>query len=192
MGAGGKRVRQDYSHDAFTGQLLVAQVDTENQATADTWDDKFTTSYGYDLAGNVTVVSGKTSGVRDQVECFEYDYLRRLTEAWTNATWNCTSAPVPGGSGADAYWRQWTFDAGWQPHDPGRQDRDRRHDLDLCLSGSGGGEAACRHRGDGEWCGGPAGQELHLRQRRQHHLPHHGGRQPAGADLAAVSRWRCR
>ena len=43
----------------------------------------------------------------DQEECFRYDYLRRLTEAWTQTAATCTT---PQRTGADPYWRQWTFD----------------------------------------------------------------------------------
>ncbi|WP_212829984.1 RHS repeat-associated core domain-containing protein [Catellatospora sp. TT07R-123] len=106
-GTAGKQVRRTNSWDAPTGRLLVSQIDTENQTTLGTWVDRYTTSYGYDDAGNVTVIAGKTAGVRDQVECFSYDYLRRMTKAWTEATWVCST---PQRAGADPYWREWSFD----------------------------------------------------------------------------------
>lgn len=112
-GAAGKQVRQIYGYDEPTGRLTSAQLDTENQTTAGTFDDKFTTEYGYDNSGNINAIAGKTAGTRDQVECFEYDHLRRLTEAWTNSSWDCNVAEQDrplGGAGADPYWRKWEFD----------------------------------------------------------------------------------
>ncbi|WP_144127254.1 RHS repeat-associated core domain-containing protein [Catellatospora sichuanensis] len=109
-GHAGKQLRQTFTHDEATGRLLTTQIDAENQTTTGAFDDKFTTDYGYDAVGNITAIAGKLSGTRDQVECFKYDHLRRLTEAWTNSTWDCSAAPIAGGAGADPYWRQWTFD----------------------------------------------------------------------------------
>ncbi|GAA1393437.1 RHS repeat-associated core domain-containing protein [Catellatospora coxensis] len=103
----GKRLRIDRSFEASTSRLLVLQVDTETPGSPNTYDDRYTTSFGYDQAGNVAAIAGKTAGVRDQVECFQYDYLRRMTKAWTEASWACNT---PQRTGADPYWREWTFD----------------------------------------------------------------------------------
>jgi RHS repeat-associated protein len=73
----------------------------------DSYQERSTTSYSYQQAGNVTAIAGTTNGTADQEECFRYDYLRRLTEAWTQPSGACTS---PQRTGADPYWRQWTFD----------------------------------------------------------------------------------
>ncbi|GHJ47115.1 hypothetical protein Cs7R123_44570 [Catellatospora sp. TT07R-123] len=106
-GTAGKQVRRTNTWDAPTPRLTVNQIDTENQATPGTWVDRYTTSYGYDDSGNVTAIAGKTSGITDQVECFNYDYQRRMTKAWTEATWSCTT---PQRTGSDPYWREWSFD----------------------------------------------------------------------------------
>ncbi len=94
-------------HGTSARRLLDARVHTENPITPGTWDDKFSTQYAYRDNGLITVIAGKTDGQRDQVECFTYDHQQRLTEAWTEATWNCATAQR---AGADPYWRQWTFD----------------------------------------------------------------------------------
>ncbi|GAA4736631.1 hypothetical protein GCM10023263_93880 [Phytohabitans rumicis] len=102
-----KRIRITNTLDDATRRLKTVQVDTENAITANNWDDRSTTGYTYDPAGNITVVAGKTDGVQDQAECFRYDHLRRLTEAWTEATPSCLT---PQRTGADPYWRAWTYD----------------------------------------------------------------------------------
>ncbi|MCP2270239.1 RHS repeat-associated core domain-containing protein [Actinokineospora diospyrosa] len=65
--------------------------------------------YTYDPAGNVTkIVNARPANTRTQ--CFGYDALRRLTQAWT-ATDAC-AAPVSSSTvgGPDPYWTSWTFD----------------------------------------------------------------------------------
>jgi RHS repeat-associated protein len=46
--------------------------------------------------------------VPEQQECFRYDSLERLNEAWSQVPGSCTT---PQRSGPDAYWRQWSRDA---------------------------------------------------------------------------------
>ncbi|HEX6685093.1 MAG TPA: RICIN domain-containing protein [Candidatus Limnocylindrales bacterium] len=108
LGNAGKWVRQINEYQMHTRRLSATHVEVET--TPGTLTRKFTTDYDYDPAGNITLVAGKTDGIADQTECFRYDHLRRLTEAW--------SQPSPGNgcltpqrTGADPYWRQWTFDA---------------------------------------------------------------------------------
>jgi RHS repeat-associated protein len=47
-------------------------------------------------------------------QCYEYDYLKRLTQAWTPAGTsgtNCDAAPAAGSvGGAAPYWLSWTYD----------------------------------------------------------------------------------
>lgn len=107
LSAPGKHVRIGNTYDSATRRLTKHQIDSENPASPGTWVDKYTHEYGYDRAGNITVIAGKTNGSRDQVECFSYDYLRRLTRAFTNSSWSCGT---PTRAGADPYWREWTFD----------------------------------------------------------------------------------
>lgn len=108
LGAGGKQVKQTNVFDAGTRRL--ASADTLIESSPSVFTSKYTSEFGYNNAGLITSIAGKTNGSRDQVECFKYDYLQRLNEAWTNNTWDCNAAPVAGGAGADPYWRKWTFD----------------------------------------------------------------------------------
>jgi len=106
-GAAGSQMRRSFSYEEATGRTRAEQVDAETSPGVFT--SRYTTEYGYDHAGNVRAVAGKTDGARDQVECFRYDHLRRLVEAWTAATWECSAGPQR--TGADPYHRTWTFDA---------------------------------------------------------------------------------
>ncbi|WP_433379313.1 RHS repeat-associated core domain-containing protein [Actinoplanes sp. CA-142083] len=101
LGVTGKRVWQSYYYDTDTRRLDRTVVDAEvpRPVQADT-------HYTYDPAGNVTSVADT-----DDVQCLGYDYLRRLTEAWTPAA-DC--AADPGTSllaGAAPYWQSFTYDA---------------------------------------------------------------------------------
>jgi YD repeat-containing protein len=80
----------------------------QDKATAATI--AYTSNYQYDQVGNVKSIATATGTTQDQVECFGYDYLRRLTDAWTEgATATCTNPAKPI-AGVDPYRLQWTFD----------------------------------------------------------------------------------
>src|SRR5690349_1893622 len=49
--------------------------------------------YKYDDSGNITKVTTAADGVATDTQCFQYDYLQRLTEAWS-ATDDCAGAPA--------------------------------------------------------------------------------------------------
>lgn len=71
-------------------------------------------TYGYDPAGNVTEIANEATavGATADMQCFEYDHLRRLTLAWTPGDGDCADTPsVSGLGGAAPYWLSWTFDA---------------------------------------------------------------------------------
>jgi RHS repeat-associated protein len=71
----------------------------------------------YDLAGNVTRESTSRNNTTTETQCYGYDTLARLTQAWT-ATDNCAADPS-GNNGAtvgdpigaaSAYWTTWQID----------------------------------------------------------------------------------
>ncbi|WP_454855441.1 hypothetical protein [Promicromonospora soli] len=69
--------------------------------------------YAYDPAGNVLSVKDvpSTLGKAGDKQCFAYDALRRLTEAWTPGTGDCSLAKsIPGLGGAAPYWNSWEYD----------------------------------------------------------------------------------
>jgi RHS repeat-associated protein len=100
--------------DEHTGLLKEQSVVRKPTTPSNVHQQK----YEYDLVGNVTrqTTNRLTTGT-SETQCFGYDGLRRLTEAWT-ATDNCATAPTENnrsmigntiGAGS-AYWTSWAFD----------------------------------------------------------------------------------
>jgi RHS repeat-associated protein len=66
--------------------------------------------YKYDAAGNITKIADIPAGGASDVQCFTYDHLRRISQAWT-ATDDCVAAPSSAViGGAAPYWQSWTYD----------------------------------------------------------------------------------
>ncbi|HEX8630922.1 MAG TPA: RHS repeat-associated core domain-containing protein, partial [Catenuloplanes sp.] len=70
------------------------------------------TKYDYDPAGNITKIADTPNSRLPDVQCFTYDHLRRLTEAWTPTSGACDekqrSADALGG--AAPYWQSYKYD----------------------------------------------------------------------------------
>jgi RHS repeat-associated protein len=113
LGADGKRARIITETDEATFRLTKAQVHTERPGTPDTWDEKLTEHYRYDPAGNVTAITETDpAGAVVTQQCFQTDYLRRLTEAWTTTATACQTTPAQTSvGGPDPYWHSYTYDA---------------------------------------------------------------------------------
>ena len=74
------------------------------------------TFYEYDDAGNVLKIDDEPGTIARDTQCFTYDHLRRLTEAWTPASADCDQQPTAAGLGGPAkYWQSWDFGS---PTDP--------------------------------------------------------------------------
>lgn len=67
-------------------------------------------AYEYDDAGNVLSITDTPGELATDRQCFEYDHLRRLTEAWTPGTSCDDEASVTDLSGPAAYWQSFTYD----------------------------------------------------------------------------------
>jgi len=66
--------------------------------------------YQYDPIGNVTQISDVPAGGPADQQCFAYDYLRRMTEAWTVAD-VCGSAPAAAAvGGMNPFWTTYGYD----------------------------------------------------------------------------------
>jgi RHS repeat-associated protein len=105
LSTGAKAVKLGYEYEYGTHRLRRATVarDTAPQALADV-------SYEYDPAGNVTKIKDSVQDAAE-TQCFRYDYLRRLTDAWTPGSGDCKADPVASGlAGPAPYWHSWTFD----------------------------------------------------------------------------------
>ncbi|MEU9126450.1 RHS repeat-associated core domain-containing protein, partial [Streptomyces sp. NPDC048506] len=119
VGSGGKFTQVTNSYEFGTQRLSNSRVDRQDIAGVDQ-----SATYGYDPAGNVTSLSD-VSRIGTDTQCFTYDHLRRLTEAWTQAEKTC--APAPAGNmiaGPAPYWHSYAYDAAGNrtklaQHDPG-------------------------------------------------------------------------
>ncbi|HCT76910.1 MAG TPA: hypothetical protein DGT23_10035, partial [Micromonosporaceae bacterium] len=105
LGNTDKRARVSTVFDPVTRRLTGIWNSVET--TPGSFQVPYDYSYSYDHAGNIKSIAGNVHGVPDQEECFTYDHLQRLTEAWTQTSGTCAT---PQRTGADPYRRQWTFD----------------------------------------------------------------------------------
>ncbi|GAA1287809.1 hypothetical protein Psi02_70250 [Planotetraspora silvatica] len=63
-------------------------------------------------AGDVTAIADTPTGGTADTQCFGYEGLRRLAEAWTPGDGNCSVPPSTAGLGGPApYWQSYTYDA---------------------------------------------------------------------------------
>ncbi|MFI9787887.1 RHS repeat-associated core domain-containing protein [Kitasatospora sp. NPDC051984] len=103
------------SYDKHTGRLNEQLVQRGTSTVAPSDVDR--QHYDYDQSGNTIRQVSTRLGATSETQCFTYDQLDRLTQAWT-ATDSCAAAPtkaahtqvgdaITGG----AYWTDWAFDA---------------------------------------------------------------------------------
>ncbi|GLH96534.1 polymorphic toxin-type HINT domain-containing protein [Phytohabitans aurantiacus] len=105
-GATGKQVDQTFSYEFGTGRLVKATTSHFGMAGTDR-----SAEYRYQDAGNVTQITDTSrDGVDNQ--CFRYDALARLTEAWSQgAAGDCATSPDTATIGGPAPYRAaYTYD----------------------------------------------------------------------------------
>lgn len=67
--------------------------------------------YSYDDAGNITRIADVPLNGPQDVQCFDQDWLGRLTQAWTPGSGDCGIEPTTANlGGAAPYWLEWQFD----------------------------------------------------------------------------------
>ncbi|GAA0801694.1 RHS repeat-associated core domain-containing protein [Spirilliplanes yamanashiensis] len=96
-----------YAYERGTRRLHNVMVDRE----AVTGNDANVT-YEYDAAGNTRRIADTptTAGSKVDVQCFQYDYLRRLKEAWAQGKDGCAAAPAQSALGGPApYWQTFGY-----------------------------------------------------------------------------------
>jgi hypothetical protein len=71
----------DTAADEATGRLTQLSMGT--QTGASTWAEQLTENYNYNPAGQVTSIGETNAGTLVSNQCFAYDGLKQLTEAWT-------------------------------------------------------------------------------------------------------------
>ncbi|MFF6811836.1 polymorphic toxin-type HINT domain-containing protein [Streptomyces sp. NPDC012403] len=101
----GKKAWVTNEYEPGTQRLAYTRVDRQDVAGVDQ-----ASTFRYDEAGNVLSVSD-TSRSGTDTQCFTYDHLRRLTEAWTQPTTACASTPDASVLGGPApYWTSYGYD----------------------------------------------------------------------------------
>ncbi|MEU7825491.1 RHS repeat-associated core domain-containing protein [Catellatospora sp. NPDC049133] len=107
-GGTGKKAWLTYEYERGTDRLKRFRVDRQTVGNID-----LDAHYDYDAAGNVlSIADTPANGARD-VQCFEYDRLRRLTRAWSTASTTNVCADGVGQTGVGGpapYHHSWTFD----------------------------------------------------------------------------------
>ncbi|MEU7873137.1 RHS repeat-associated core domain-containing protein [Dactylosporangium sp. NPDC049140] len=106
LGTGNARVWLDYQYDEPTRRLVNAY------ATPEAKNQIFNFTYKYDATGNLTKITDVPNGGQPaDAQCFAYDYLRRMTEAWTQKDSDCTAARSDTLLGTTApYWDSYQYD----------------------------------------------------------------------------------
>ncbi|GAB1646763.1 RHS repeat domain-containing protein [Krasilnikovia sp. MM14-A1259] len=106
-GTGG-HVWTAYTRELETGRTTGIRTDAEQATPAIVAN----VQYRYDNAGNVLQTTDTAPDPVDDTQCFTYDNLRRLTQAWTPAGGDCAVAPSTSQLGGPApYWQSWQYDA---------------------------------------------------------------------------------
>jgi RHS repeat-associated protein len=112
LGDTGARTWLSYYYDDNTRRLRRSIVDAEVSQPMQT-----DAHYTYDPAGNITSIADTPVNQAADVQCYRYDHLRRLTDAWTPSTgsWSetagCSGDPsVAGLTGPAPYWHSYAYD----------------------------------------------------------------------------------
>nr|BFE62416.1 hypothetical protein GCM10020063_069420 [Dactylosporangium thailandense] len=112
LGSGTKKVRQTTLIDEATGRPTTTSTETQNQSVTTNWDERLTEQYGFDNAGNLKSVKETSAASPAPSQCFNYDALQQLTEAWTTTAAACQATPTqPVVGGADAYWSSYAYNS---------------------------------------------------------------------------------
>ncbi|MEU6234435.1 RHS repeat-associated core domain-containing protein [Kitasatospora sp. NPDC047058] len=126
LGRGGANVVATMVIDDATGRVTRSILDKENAPTANV----DSVDYTYNALGQVTSARNAQDGQVADLQCFNHDYLGRLTQAWTDtgtqttlaqpnvpAVGGCTNAngpamtaDKPSVGGPAPYWQQYEYD----------------------------------------------------------------------------------
>ena len=113
LGTGSNRVQVTTDEWADTHKDKTITVRTEHPGTPGTFDEAMTQGYSWNGDGELTSIDDQHAGSTTGSQCFSYDYLQRLTTAFTTtpALGGCAAAPSTSTvGGPDAYWQTYTYD----------------------------------------------------------------------------------
>ncbi|MGX6750389.1 polymorphic toxin-type HINT domain-containing protein [Streptomyces xantholiticus] len=116
LGALPYRVWVQNSYDESSGELQNQQVFRE-QTPLPNNNLVSKREYSYDPAGNVTGIREHATGIEER-QCFTYDPLGQLKDAWTSKDQTACTAPentdgtlnVAAGADSSGYWQQYEYD----------------------------------------------------------------------------------
>ncbi|RSS45073.1 RHS repeat-associated core domain-containing protein [Streptomyces sp. WAC08241] len=111
ISAAAKRIFLSRTYESGTGRMLTSATDDQTRGPVQDL------AYGYDQAGNVTSIHDRAdTGTGGDHQCFGYDGLRRLTQAWTPKTADCSAAGRTAANlgGPAPYWSGFTYNASGQ------------------------------------------------------------------------------
>ncbi|WP_284748525.1 RHS repeat-associated core domain-containing protein [Amycolatopsis sp. RTGN1] len=95
------------TYDEVTRRAQTTTVSRETQVGAELTKR----TYSYDPAGNVRKIADTPSGAAADIQCFDYDYLQRMTDAWTPSSGDCSTAKSASAlNGAAPYWKTYAYD----------------------------------------------------------------------------------
>ena len=96
-----------FGYDPGNGAITEIKDTSNVSSTYTTQADRV---YGRNDSGDVTKIA-TTGAAGADTQCFGYDYLHELTQAWTPTTGDCTVAPTSTGiGGAAPYWTSYAID----------------------------------------------------------------------------------
>ncbi|MDX3247111.1 polymorphic toxin-type HINT domain-containing protein [Streptomyces sp. ME18-1-4] len=116
--ADSKTTELRFAYERGTNRTTHSVVSTKDGASV-AYDARYT----YDQVGNVTSITDNPTAGQADAQCFQYDWQRRMTQAWTSNTTPdraigtgaanaaCSAAPSASTIGGPApYWRSYEFD----------------------------------------------------------------------------------
>jgi RHS repeat-associated protein len=105
LGEGSHHAWLSYYYDDHTRRVDETIVDAEVPHPMQT-----DTHYTYNPAGNITSISNSPLDQAADTQCFRYDYLQRLTDAWTPSAACSTDPTAASLAGPAPYWQSFTYD----------------------------------------------------------------------------------
>ena len=107
LGASPNKVWVNATYEEGTRRLANFEIRRDKTVQPQVANRTFT----YDQAGNVTRIANRPENGTADIQCFDYDTLRRMTSAWTPGSGDCAQAKsVATLGGAAPYWYDFTFD----------------------------------------------------------------------------------
>jgi YD repeat-containing protein len=104
LGQDPKRIWLNYTYEDHVGRLKTAS------ATPELLPKVFDFTYTTDKFGNTTKIADTAVTGSTDTQCYAYDYLQRLTEAWTPTSGDCTATRSASALGGPApYWHSYEY-----------------------------------------------------------------------------------